>query len=76
MSSITMQPNYRVPATQVVRTAELEQIAEDVQTLHEMLMALEVALDDAAYGKFISVIRERSENIGRKMQTIICGGEE
>ena len=74
MSDITIDPNVDKPGTMPVETGWIEQLADDAQTLHEMMMALEITMDNSDYGKFVGVIRERMTDLANQLEQIADEG--
>lgn len=64
MSSIMLDEK---PGKTVVETGWLEQLADDAQTLHQMLEALEISTQDSNFGKFIGAIRERMGDLASQL---------
>ena len=74
MSRITIDPESNKPGTMPVETGWIEQLADDAQVLHEMMMALEITLDKSDYGKFVGVIRERMTDLANQLEQIADEG--
>ncbi|MBE6721640.1 MAG: hypothetical protein E7572_03985 [Ruminococcaceae bacterium] len=74
MSDITISPDVEKPGTMLVETGWIEQLADDAQVLHEMMMALEITLDKSDYGKFVGVIRERMTDLANQLEQIADEG--
>lgn len=74
MSDITINPDVDKPGTMPVETSWIEQLADDAQTLHEMMMALEITLENSDYGKFVGVIRERMTDLANQLEQIADEG--
>lgn len=74
MSNIVISDDK--PGTMPVETGWVEQLADDAQTLHEMMMALEITLDKSDYGKFVGVIRERMTDLANQLEQIADEGGE